>query len=89
MAPRARVLIVLAPLAGTAPCGAAPKYANHPGHLSQPASVAHFDMLYFNLRVAGVPLFKADRGAPPVMGVLPIYRSIERCVKLRDRESMW
>ena len=34
MAPRARVLIVLAPLAGTAPCGAAPKYANHPGHLS-------------------------------------------------------
>ena len=39
------------------------------------ASVAHFDVLYFNLRVAGVPLFKADRGAPPVMGVLPIYRS--------------
>ena len=32
-------------------------------------------MLYFNLSVAGVPLFKADRGAPPVMGLLPIYRS--------------
>ena len=34
-------------------------------------------MLYFNLSVAGVPLFKADRGAPPVMGVLPIYRSTD------------
>ena len=34
-------------------------------------------MLYFNLRVAGVPLFKADRGTPPVMGLLPIYRSTE------------
>ena len=30
-----------------------------------------------HLRVAGVPLFKADRGAPPVMGVLPIYRSTD------------
>ena len=47
----------------------------HTGTRLLHASVAHFDVLYFNLRVAGVPLFKADRGAPPVMGLLPIYRS--------------
>ena len=53
--------------------------AHHPhtGTRLPHASVAHFDMLYFNLRVAGVPLFKADRGAPPVMGVLPMYRSTD------------
>ena len=53
--------------------------AHHPhtGTRLPHASVAHFDTLYFNLSVAGVPLFKADRGAPPVMGVLPIYRSTD------------
>ena len=51
----------------------APCTAPHTGTRLPNASVAHFDMLYFNLRVAGVPLFKADRGAPPVMGLLPIY----------------
>ena len=25
---------------------------------------------------AGVPLFKADRGVPPIMGLLPIYRCL-------------
>ena len=53
----------------------APCTAPHTGTRLPNASVAHFDMLYFNLRVAGVPLFKADRGAPPVMGLLRIYRS--------------
>ena len=53
----------------------APHTAPHTGTRLLHASVAHFDVLYFNLRVAGVPLFKADRGAPPVMGVSPIYRS--------------
>ena len=47
--------------------------APHTGTRLPHASVAHFDMIYFNLSVAGVPLFKADRGAPPVMGLLPIY----------------
>ena len=45
-------------------------------------------MLYFNLRVAGVPLFKADRGAPPVMGVLPIYRSVSLGSRVEVRDEV-
>ncbi len=73
--PRAGSVRIAATIRPARQAPTAPHTAPHTGTRLLRASVAHFDVLYFNLRVAGVPLFKADRGAPPVMGVLPIYRS--------------